>query len=87
MLEQFNNDDDDKNFLTILKTQQHPERAIIKYLKYKHSGTNASLSEIIGCTKESFDNKMHRNSFSFEQMTKILNAYGYEFNIIKMREN
>ena len=72
--------------ITAMLKEDCPWSKIIRFLKYLDGKTNKDLAEILGMTKPVFDNKMHRNSFSYTQMSKILDSYGYEFNIRKKEE-
>lgn len=71
--------------IEILK-EDCPWSKLIRFLKYLDGKTNKDLAEILGMTKPVFDSKMHRNSFTYAQISKILDAYGYEFSIKKKEE-
>ena len=69
------------NDITTILKEERPWRSLIKYLKTLDNRTSKDFADILGLSKEVFNNKLHRNSFKHAEITKLLNAYGYRITV------
>ena len=59
---------------------------LVKWFLLKGTMSREEVAEMLGTTTAYFNNKMHRDSFSFEDLVKIGNACGFDFIIASNRD-
>lgn len=59
------------------KWEHRPNSNIVDFLMKTAQITGKEAGEIIGCSKQYFENKKNRNSFSFEDLVILSEACGY----------
>ncbi|TRW22895.1 helix-turn-helix transcriptional regulator [Criibacterium bergeronii] len=60
---------------------------IIKKILVEKNMKQNEVSNYLGISPQNFANKLSRNTFSFDDFSKILDFLGYEIEIIKKSEN
>lgn len=57
---------------------EKPKSRLVRYLMGKEKLLSETVSRLLGTTKSYFDNKLHRNSFSLEDILLIAKYCGYD---------
>ena len=60
--------------------------ALVRYFRTMSGVTNSELAKCLKISEAYFNNKMHRNSFSVEDLTQIANYCGYEICAVNRRD-
>lgn len=58
--------------------KEKPKSRLVRYLMGKEKLLSENVSRLLGITKSYFDNKLHRNSFSLEDILLIAKYCGYD---------
>lgn len=66
------------NPMTDPKWDGRPKSRLVRAMQYESCLTSQELADALGISVAYLNNKLNRNSFSFDDMVKVANKAGYD---------